>query len=204
MDLDILRRGFKLVEYIYDNQAQDLELHRIKDVGNGLAENHWNGKQWLVDELSEFIDNEDIHIAAGWLGLTGYLLRKEFPKNKIVSSDFDPGCKVMGKFLFDDYDIEYRTLDTVLAIEQIREECQVYINTSTEHIKHEYMKTILKSLKSGTVVALQSNNYYSVDDHINCCDNLQHFVDKTPVRELLYSGEMPFKNYDRYMVIGMI
>ena len=101
MDIDVFKRGFKLVEYIYDNQIQDLELFRIRDVGNGLAESHWKSKQWLVDELSEFLYNEDVHIAAGWLGLTGYLLRKKFPDINITSSDIDPGCKIMGKFLFD-------------------------------------------------------------------------------------------------------
>ena len=91
MDIDVFKRGFKLVEYIYDNQIQDLELFRIRDVGNGLAESHWKSKQWLVDELSEFLYNEDVHIAAGWLGLTGYLLRKKFPDINITSSDIDPG-----------------------------------------------------------------------------------------------------------------
>ena len=60
MDIDVFKRGFKLVEYIYDNQIQDLELFRIRDVGNSLEESHWRGKQWLVDKLSEFLYNEDV------------------------------------------------------------------------------------------------------------------------------------------------
>ena len=143
MDIDVFKRGFKLVEYIYDNQIQDLELFRIRDVGNGLAESHWRGKQWLVDELSEFLYNEDVHIAAGWLGLTGYLLRKKFPNIKITSSDIDPGCKIMGEFLFDN--IEFKTLDTVLDINLIKD-YQVYINTSIEHIKQEYINQIFNKL----------------------------------------------------------
>lgn len=201
MDIDVFKRGFKLVEYIYDNQIQDLELFRIRDVGNGLAESHWKSKQWLVDELSEFLYNEDVHIAAGWLGLTSYLLRKEFPNIKITSSDIDPGCKIMGEFLFDN--IEFKTLDTVLDINIIKD-CQVYINTSIEHIKQEYINQIFNSLKQGTIFAIQSNNYYSVADHINCSDSLDDFKSKTICSEILYSGKIEFKNYDRYMIIGVI
>ena len=201
MDIDVFKRGFKLVEYIYDNQIQDLELFRIRDVGNGLAESHWKGKQWLVDELSEFLYNEDVHIAAGWLGLTGYLLRKEFPNIKITSSDIDPGCKIMGEFLFDN--IEFKTLDTVLDINIIKD-CQVYINTSIEHIKQEYINQIFNSLKQGTIFAIQSNNYYSVADHINCSNNLDDFKSKTICSDILYINKMKFKNYDRYMIIGVI
>ena len=201
MDIDVFKRGFKLVEYIYDNQIQDLELFRIRDVGNGLAESHWKSKQWLVDELSEFLYNEDVHIAAGWLGLTGYLLRKEFPNIKITSSDIDPGCKIMGKFLFDN--IEFKTLDTVLNINLVKD-FQVYINTSIEHIKQEYIDLIFSSLNKGTIFAIQSNNYYNVVDHINCSDSLDDFKSRTQFKELLYANKMQFADYDRYMIIGRI
>jgi len=201
MDIDVFKRGFKLVEYIYDNQIQDLELFRIRDVGNGLAESHWKSKQWLVDELTEFLYNEDVHIAAGWLGLTGYLLRKEFPNIKITSSDIDPGCKIMGKFLFDN--IEFKTLDAVLDVNLIKD-CQVYINTSIEHIKQEYVDLIFSSLNKGTIFAIQSNNYYKVADHINCSDSLDDFKSTIQFKELLYANKMQFADYDRYMIIGRI
>ena len=201
MDIDVFKRGFKLVEYIYDNQIQDLELFRIRDVGNGLAESHWKSKQWLVDELTEFLYNEDVHIAAGWLGLTGYLLRKEFPNIKITSSDIDPGCKIMGKFLFDN--IEFKTLDAVLDVNLIKD-CQVYINTSIEHIKQEYVNLIFSKLNKGTIFAIQSNNYYKVADHINCSDSLDDFKSTIQFKELLYANKMQFADYDRYMIIGRI
>lgn len=204
MDIDILKRGLKLVEYIYDNQVPDLELYRIKEVGNGLADSHWKSKQWLVDELSEYIEDEDVHIAAGWLGLTAYLLKKQFPNINITNSDFDPGCKVMGEFLFDGYSIDYKTLDTVLDINKISNQCQVYINTSLEHIQQDYVEKIFASLRRGTIIAVQSNNYYTVEEHINCCESLDNFVSKVNVSEVLFKGSMPFEHYDRYMIIGVV
>lgn len=198
MDLDILKRGFKLVEYIYD--SEELELHRIKEVGNGLSEKHWLGKQWLVDELSEWIYDEDIHIAAGWLGLTAYLIRKKFPKINITNSDIDPGCKVMGEFLFHDQNIDFKTLDATKQIDK----AQVYINTSIEHIDQWSVDYMLSKLDKGTIVALQSNNYFSVADHVNCKNSYDEFANSLNLSYYLYTGEMEFKNHDRYMVIGII
>jgi len=199
MDDEILKRGFKLVEYIYDN-PNELNLSRIKEVGNGLGPKHWSGKQWLVNCLSDYIGMEDIHVAAGWLGLTSYLLRKEFPDNTIVNSDIDPGCKIMGEYLFNEYNINFETRDTTLNVP----DCKVYINTSIEHIEQKYVEHIYRSLNKGTIVAVQSNNYYSVDDHVNCVDSLEEFVIKTPLSNINYSGTMSFENHDRYMVIGVI
>lgn len=199
MDLDILKRGFKLVEYIYDNEAK-FSIHRVKEVGNGLSEKHWIGKQWLVDELSPYIFNHNIHVAAGWLGLTSYLLRKEFPTNKILNSDKDVGCKYMGEYLFQGYNISFEIRDTVINVPT----CDVYINTSMEHINQLSVEYILQYLRPKTIVALQSNNYYKVKDHINCCKDLQEFKDKTNLSKIYYSGEIPFKNHDRYMIIGEV
>ena len=218
MENDILKRGFKLVEHIYDNQVRpkspfehiydkdipNLEFYRIKDVGNGLAENHWKSKSWLVDELEEYIHNEDVHIAAGWLGLTAYLLRQKFPDISITNSDMDPGCKAMGEFLFKEHNIKYKIIDTVIDIEKIASSCQVYINTSLEHIQQQFIDDIFKKLDKGTIVAVQSNNYFSVEDHVNCCDNLDQFVSKVNVKNVLYKGTMSFPKYDRYMVIGIV
>ena len=199
MDLDILKRGFKLVEYIYDN-ADKFPTHRVKEVGNGLSEKHWIGKQWLVDELSPYIFNHNIHVAAGWLGLTSYLLRKEFSNNKIINSDRDAGCKDMGEYLFHEHDISFEVRDTVIDVPI----CDVYINTSIEHINQLSVEHILQSLKPKTIVALQSNNYYKVEDHVNCCKDLQEFKDKTNLSKVYYTGEMPFENHDRYMIIGEV
>ena len=107
----------------------------------------------------------------------------------------------MGEFLFDD--IKFKTLDTVLDIDQIIN-CQVYINTSIEHIKQEYVDLIFSSLRKGTLFAIQSNNYYSVVDHINCSDSLDDFESKTMCSEIFYKDKIEFKDYDRYMIIGII
>lgn len=199
MNDEIFARGFKLVEYIYDNPNK-LGLHRIKEVGNGLGPKHWTGKQWLVDQLSEHIFMQDIHVAAGWLGLTSYLLRKEFPDNRITNSDIDSGCKLMGEFLFHDYNINFETRDTVLNVPQ----CEVYVNTSIEHIIQKQVEHILTHLQPDTTVALQSNNYYSVEDHVNCSKDLNEFINKTQLNEVYYAGEISFDNHDRYMIIGKV
>ena len=52
------------------------------------------------------------------------------------------------------------------------------------------------------VVCLQSNNYYDIDSHINCHENLDHFISDLPLREIYYSGTRNWNGeYDRFMVI---
>jgi uncharacterized membrane protein len=106
----------------------------------------------------------------------------------------------MGEYLFGDCNITFETRDTVLNVPQ----CKVYINTSIEHIEQKYVDYIYRSLNKGTTIAVQSNNYYSVDDHVNCVDSLDEFVAKTPISNIQYSGTKSFENHDRYMVIGVI
>ena len=119
---------------------------------------------------------------------------------KILNSDKDAGCKDLGEYLFQGYDISFEVRDTVINIPT----CDVYINTSIEHINQLSVEYILQYLRPKTIVALQSNNYYKVKDHINCCKDLQEFKDKTNLSKIYYSGEIPFKNHDRYMIIGEV
>ena len=52
MKEQILYRSLKIIEEIYDESQYGIDdLYRIKDIIHSLDENHWVGKQWLVDTL---------------------------------------------------------------------------------------------------------------------------------------------------------
>ena len=74
------------------------------------------------------------------------------------------------------------------------------INTSCEHI--EDFTQWYNNIPSGTIVALQNNNYYEHDQHINCVPNLQTFAEQTPMH-VFYEGELSLTKYTRFMRIGM-
>ena len=66
----------------------------------------------------------------------------------------------------------------------------------------EDIEFMLKAKADYTKICFQSNNYTSVDSHINCSNSLEEFVEGLNLREVWYSGTLETENYDRYMVIG--
>ena len=71
------------------------------------------------------------------------------------------------------------------------------INTSCEHMPP------FKSYP-GTFVALQSNNYYEIDEHTHCVSSVVELADQYDIKEVYYEGELEFDKYTRYMVIGRV
>ena len=59
-------------------------------------------------------------------------------------------------------------------------------------------------LPAGTAVLLQSNNYFSEPGHVSCMHSLAQFAAAAQLAEVLYSGELPAKNYTRFMLIGRV
>ena len=74
------------------------------------------------------------------------------------------------------------------------------VNTSCEHIEKftEWFNAILKD----KLVVLQSNNYFEIDDHINCVKNITEFKQQAPLSNIIYEGELELEKYTRFMLIG--
>ena len=113
MKEQILYRSLKIIEEIYDESQYGIDdLYRIKDIIHSLDENHWVGKQWLVDTLKpihkRLFDNSKIYIAGGWYGLLAHLLRDAFPDDHIVCGDIDPMTDHFAYKLFHDRNIEFK------------------------------------------------------------------------------------------------
>ena len=50
---------------------------------------------------------------------------------------------------------------------------------------------------------LQSNNYFDVDEHVNCSHSLDEFAFQTPMQRVWYEGELELGHYKRFMRIGI-
>ena len=62
---------------------------------------------------------------------------------------------------------------------------------------------VFNNIEKGTLVILQSNNYFEIKDHKNCFNTLQEFVDSVKFEKLLYKGHIDLPKYTRFMVIGV-
>ena len=65
------------------------------------------------------------------------------------------------------------------------------------------VQLILKTKKKGTIVCFQSNNYNSVQSHINTHNSLDEFVEFLNLIDVYYAGTLKTEEYERYMVIGI-
>ena len=73
------------------------------------------------------------------------------------------------------------------------------INTSSEHMTEDWFK----KLKKGTTVALQSNDFHDILEHINTVKNLKELEEKYPMSKILFSGVKDCDRYNRFMLIGI-
>ena len=64
------------------------------------------------------------------------------------------------------------------------------------------MKEYYKDYPVKPILAIQSNNYFNVEDHINCVKNVDELIEKNEIKEVLYKGKRSLPLYDRFMVIG--
>ena len=82
----------------------------------------------------------------------------------------------------------------------ITDSANTIINTSCEHIDN--FRLWYDYLPAGSLLILQTNNYFDIEDHINCSKSLVDFGNSTPMSKVLFEGELPLEKYNRYMRIG--
>ena len=100
----------------------------------------------------------------------------------------------------DMYDIDYRTLKYADGGKTLRATPGAVINCSCEHL--DRFGDWFARIPDGTLLAMQSNDFFSVPVHVNCVPSLAAFKEQAPLGELLYEGELKLKRYTRFMLIG--
>ena len=180
-------------------------------------------KKWLVEELVKLdLDLGTVFLCAGWYSSLALLLFESGIKlEKIRSFDIDPTCYkiadtinrpyVMDAWKFkaqtgDITEINYRdghTYDTIKSNgepQELYDKPNTVINTSCEHITNFSKWHSL--IPVGTLVILQTNDYFEIEDHVNCVNDIDEFKQMAPLTNVLYEGVLNLEKYNRYMLIG--
>jgi len=176
-------------------------------------------KLWLIEHLPDNLGT--VFICAGWYGtLAALMFEKAIDKfEKIRSFDIDRSCAsvadtmnrpwVMNGWQFkastlDILDMDFPTTHTTYRSNgtslELTEMPDTIINTSCEHIKN--FAEWYDKIPDGKLVVLQSNNFYEVEEHVNCVDSIDSFKEMASMSTLIYSGELELEKYSRYMLIG--
>lgn len=181
-----------------------------------------SSKLWLIKELKKLdLDLGTVFLCAGWYAtLATMIFENGIKVNKIRSFDIDPTCwKIAETFnkpwvkedwkfkssTSDIFNIEYdqHTYNVNRAdgtVCELTDSPDTIINTSCEHIDN--FSKWYNLIPDGKLVILQSNDYFSVEEHVNCSKSISQFSKSCPMRETLFEGELFLPEYTRFMKIG--
>lgn len=183
-----------------------------------------DSKLWMVDKLSELFPQKQIPTIAhygGWYATVAHHLFQHFEITNYWNLETDYDClrisedfnreQVSNNWQFKSIGIDvndiYWRKDKFFRCKAVNQQGKkievnidpdLIINTSCEHMSENWFEQI----PEGKTICLQTNNYFSNKQHINCCENLEVALEKYPVQELYYSGQIETNNYTRYMIIG--
>ena len=172
----------------------------VKSIVNSVNENQSLSKEWLVDNIKtnmDMYDNPKICVAAGWYGMLADRM-SAFTNKKIVSFDINSECAKIGRIMHPN--VHFKTADIKTFNANLYD---VIICTSCEHFSDDVLNKFLDSRNKGNcLVVLQSNNYFGVDEHVNCKKNLEDFKKSVRMRVLNSLEKRINDKFDRYMLIG--
>lgn len=207
-------------------------LRRIIDTGydaahfiDSMSPSQVESKMWLCNTLSNFEHIEKVQIYGGWFAS---------PLIEIFTDLIESNLKWVENIDLDSFVLElsekahrialsklgseyYVTCDNVLSPSERSFDTDLVINTSSEHmpplkdiIENKNYRTIksvkkLKTPRVPCVFAVQSNNMFHIDDHINCVESEEELLDNCKFQRVLYKGTLGMPNgYKRFMVIGQL
>ena len=188
-----------------------MDTIRNADDHKRLLESFWHGqldsKVWLCESLISVNHAEasKIVIFGGWNGiLASMLFNSELGVRHIRSIDIDPACKDIALGMNKAYEMDgsFDAITEDMCNYEYTDDPHIVINTSCEHLTQEQYNDWLKKVPEDTWIVVQSNNFSSHPEHINCSESLADFKCKAKISNEFYSGTLELPKYDRYMIIG--
>lgn len=208
MDTSITGIDPKVWQILWDACNAGYDMRHFLD---SMSPNQIQSKIWLTDTLEMILmdkDNIKIQILGGWFGfpLCNILMQK-LNICLVENVDIDPrALKIFRRY--------YSDIEKIVFDSHERDACEIgnrdkdfhlVINTSSEHMAS--LPEIIKNKKYNAecLFALQSNNMFHIDDHINCVNNENELVEKSGLTKIMYKGALEMPNgYKRFMVIGYV
>lgn len=189
------------------NIARVISRHPDAAIGNAFNKKQIACKMWARDKLFESLGGKfhRIFIVGGWYAVLAAMVFDDsrFDVASCESSDIDPAVAAVAHTLNGHAGSRFHAIThDMYTLDYAKARPDLVINTSCEHIAD--LRGWLGLLPAGTAVLLQSNNYFSEPGHISCMHSLTQFAAAAQLAEVLYSGELPAKNYTRFMLIGRV
>ena len=211
-----------MVKTRFVQSLKSFEVNELAIDEDCLSQGQIKSKLWLLNELKKTkLDLGTIFICAGWYGtLATMLFESKINVDKIRSFDIDDSCRqiaetfnkpwVLEDWKFkpvteDIHDIDFNS-HTYTVTRANGTECPLtdspdtIINTSCEHIVN--FSQWYNQIPKGRLVVLQGNDYFELNEHVNCSADQDSFSEKSPMSNTLYLGTLDCGKYKRFMKIG--
>jgi trans-aconitate methyltransferase len=173
-----------------------------------ILENFWESqiksKVWLVENLcnTNTKNFSNVYIFGGWYGILSQMIVDTYPHVKVFSIDQDPECTAIGAALCN-HDSRINFITEKMENFSDYSDDSLVINTSVEHVNQKILDTWYRKIPNNTVIALQSNNYFDCDEHVNCVDTLEEFYAPFILMNVRMTGSLDCKQFTRFMIIGV-
>ncbi len=214
--------------YIQNAARWSIKCHNVIDFDDHFSRGQMNSKIWLVEELRKVLDQrhqegytgKNVVQYGGWYATVAYFILQDPRINQYISLDTDPECvEIADWFNESNYKDEWRFKAAVKDVNEISWEGRTFnvsienrkkenidmrvgpnliINTSCEHMTEDWFYNLPKDM----FVCLQTNNYFSRQEHINCVNSIDEALEKYQFSHVFYSGERDMESYTRFMIIG--
>ena len=178
--------------------------YRAKDIVNSFDQRKILVKEKMVYRLKKYQEKgtlpnplSRINIVGGWYGNILIPLLDEHIKYKQINFyELDFEALSIAKNIYFPKRPEIKWIGGDATKIEFTGNDKLTINTSCEHM------TPL-NIKKG-YVALQSNDYIDIEDHLNCVNNTEELAEQYSMSKVWYESTKDFYNYKRFTVIGRI
>ena len=209
--------------YIKKISSWSIKWQHRANLNEHFSRGQMKSKCWMVAELSEIYQDEYLGTVAhygGWYATVAQNIFEKFRVKNYYNLEVDPECiEISDDFNYEQtvgwkfkstvqdvsnivwkdnnsFDIKIKNLANNMVTTNVKPD--LIINTSCEHMNEDWFNNI----PTGTVVCLQTNDYFENEQHSNCCRDLADVIAKYPMNEIYYSGEIDTQLYNRFMLIG--
>ncbi len=211
-------------EYIRKISSWSIKWQRLANLNEHFSRGQMKSKCWMVKELKEVFPDKYLGIIAhygGWYATIAQSLFNNFQIAKYYNLELDHRCieiaddfnyqqnynkwqfksvhQNCGDILYDEnnsFNVQVANRNNTDITINIKP--SIIINTSCEHMNEDWFH----NLPDGMLVCLQTNDYFSNKDHINCVGGINEAKAKYPMKEVLYEGTLDTHLYNRFMLIG--
>lgn len=174
------------------------------------TESQMESKLWLATELvNADIKPKNVALLGGWFAhIITALLIDEVGVDKVKNFEIDKDAyytsfKFNNRYKKSGEEIKYFANSKNVMTTTIKENFDLIINTSCEHMFPMWKFRELNPQLNGSWYVLQSTNDDQYDDHINCVKSPEELANQAQLVDVLYSGSKTLSNgMKRFMVIG--